>query len=139
MHNLRNICLIKDIVSQIAPEVNQHGYLHMTPLSRTIVCCHTSFHAHLYKNVTGSSRLFRGFLFLKHSSRLMIWECFSIVFNVIRFNYACTARVSDNNDISPTDPHIARMIYTAIIYLGWRNCAFAWMTWIFTTKQSCDW
>ena len=46
--------------------------------------------------------LFRGFLFSKHSSRLMIWECFSIVSNVIRFNYGYTTHTIHSNMVFST-------------------------------------
>ena len=48
-------------------------------------------------NVTRSSKLFRGFLFLKHSSRLMIWECFCILSNLILFNYCCRRHTMHGN------------------------------------------
>ena len=50
---------------------------------------HTPPHAYRYKIVIRSSRLLRRFLFLKHSSRLMIWGCLSIVSKVSRSKYCC--------------------------------------------------
>ena len=77
--------------SQIAPKVNHPGFLQVTALSMQHFCLHTQSHAYWYKNVMNLSRLFRRLLFWKHSSRLVIYGCFSIVSNVIWYNYCCSA------------------------------------------------
>ena len=60
-------------------DINWHivSYHHYTRIDFGLVCV---------QNVMRLSRLFRGCLFCKHSSRLMIWKCFNIVSNVIRSN-----------------------------------------------------
>ena len=89
--------------SQMAFEVNHHGYLLITHLTTQEHCCHTSFHAYWYMNVMWSSRLFRVSLFLENGSILMIWGCFSIVSNVIRSNYCCRRHTMHGNMVFSRD------------------------------------
>ena len=84
-------------LSQIAPKVNHHGYLQVTVLSRQNHCWHTQRHVYWYKNVMRLSRLFKGLLFWKHSSRLVIWDFFSIVSNVIWYTYYCIRHTMHGN------------------------------------------
>ena len=73
-------------LSQIAPEVNHHGNIQVTHLSKQSF--HTSLHMYQYKNVMRSSRLFRVFIF---EAQLQINDLgmFSMASNVIRSNYCC--------------------------------------------------
>ena len=88
--------------SQIAPNVNHHGYLQVTALSWQNYCWHKQRHAYWYKTVMRLSRLFRGLLFSKHSSRLVIWGCLSIVSNVIWYNYCCGRHTMHGNMLFST-------------------------------------
>ena len=89
-------------ILQIAPKVNHHGYLQVTALSRQNYCWHIQRHAYWYDNVMRLSRLFRALLFWKHSSRLVIWECFSIVYNLIWYNYCCRRHTMHGNMVFST-------------------------------------
>ena len=88
--------------SQIAPKVNHPGFLQVAALSMHNLCLHTQSHAYWYKNVMHLSRLFRRLLFWKHSSRLVIWGCFSIVSNVIWYNYCCRRHTMHGNMVFST-------------------------------------
>ena len=50
-------------------------------------CTFVQINSIQFNDVMRLSRLFRWLLFWKHSSRLVIWRCFSIVYNVIWYNY----------------------------------------------------
>ena len=50
-----------------------------------------------------SSRLFRVSLLLENGSILMIWECFSIVSNVILSNYCCRRHTMHGNMVFSRD------------------------------------
>ena len=49
-----------------------------------------------------SSRLFRGSLFFKNSSILMIWGCFTIASNLIRSMYCCSRHTMHANMVFST-------------------------------------
>ena len=68
-------------------------------LSRQNYCWHTQRHAYWYNNVMGISILFRTLLFWKHSSRLVIWGCFSIISNIIWYNYGCRRHTMHGNGV----------------------------------------
>ena len=89
--------------SKMVLEVSHHGYLLVTHLTTQEHCCHTPFHAYWYMNVMRSSRLFRVSLFLENGSILMIWGCFSIVSNVIRYNYCCRRHTIHGNMVFSRD------------------------------------
>ena len=90
--------------SQMALEVSHHNtcWSLIWPHKNTAVI-HLSTHAYWYMNVMRSSRLFRVSLFVENGSILMIWGCFSFVYNVIRSNYCCRRHTMHGNMVFSRD------------------------------------
>ena len=74
-------------LSQIAIEVNHHGYILVTHMimQKHVHVCHTSFHEYCYVNVMRSSRLFGGGgggggIFEERNSCMETWCFLQIIF-----------------------------------------------------------